>query len=254
MFNRRYTNEEIPVDLLRAIINKSRKYSLVILVNGHGQVGKTTFIWHLANRIMQIKRFGLLNPNDRRITWKEWDSYNLTATNAREFVKIWNSNYDAVLTLAEASETLNYLDWFSVMSRVFNSTTTTQGLKHNICFLDTCYAFEIMKHARDKVDYRIDVHGRNDYERTAYVRSGWINIDFLRDRWKLMPFNQWDCQYSMKELLLSKNYTDMIAETLKADTAIKNEQLVGERPYKPSYNPTKPITERNMPDWVRELL
>jgi hypothetical protein len=32
------TPEELPVDILRAPVNRSRKYSLVILVTGHGHL------------------------------------------------------------------------------------------------------------------------------------------------------------------------------------------------------------------------
>jgi len=36
---RKFSDEEIPVDILRMIINKSRKYSVMILVNGHKGYG-----------------------------------------------------------------------------------------------------------------------------------------------------------------------------------------------------------------------
>lgn len=226
-FNYRFSEEEIPVDILKAIVNKSRRYSLIILVTGHSQSGKTSFVWHTANRIMQIKKYGRLNPNDPRNTWKEWDAYNLTATNAKEFVKIWNNNDNSVLTLAECSETLYYMDWMSTMARVFNSTTTTQGLKKNICFLDTVMSTDIMKHAKEKIDFRIWTYRRLDWLKKEIVRSGFILIDFLRDRWKLIPYNTWEVEYSEKEMPLMKAYTNWIAETLKSNTAILNEERVG---------------------------
>jgi hypothetical protein len=229
MFNRRISAEECEVDILRAPVNRSRNYSLVMLVCGHGQVGKTTFIWYLANRIMQLRK-GYMSPTDPRCTWKEWDAYNLTAMDARDFVRLWNNNHDAVLTLAESSTTLYYMDWFNIMSRVFNSTTTTQGLKHNICFLDTVMATELMQKARDKVDYRIDVHRRIDFLRMAKVRSGFVLIDYLRDRWKLIPYNEWHLTYSKSQLALAKKYTDWIASSMKQNEAEENERRVGLRP------------------------
>lgn len=247
MVSYKISQEELPVDILRAPVNKSRNYSLIILVTGHGQVGKTTAIWYIANRIMQIRK-GILNPNDPRCTWREWDAKNLTAMNARDFVKLWNNNHDAVLTLAEASTTLYYMDWMSVMSRVFNSTTTTQGLKHNICFLDTVMATELMQKARDKVDYRIEIHKRIDFLRKAEVRSGYVLVDYLRDRWKLIPYNQWDITYSLRQLLMSKEYTDWIAGTMKQEEAQRNEERVG------IFNPNKPISEKNMPVWLKDFL
>lgn len=228
MTQRKITADECPIDILRAPANRSHNYSLIILVTGHGQVGKTTFIWYIANRICQIRK-GLVNPNDPRITWREWDWKNNTAMNAKDFVRLWNSNKDAVLTLAESSTSLYYLDWMQVMSRVFNSTTTTQGLKHNICFLDTVMATELMQKARDKVDYRIEVHKRIDKYRAAQIRSGFILIDYLRDRWRLIPYNQWDMSYSLRQLNMSKEFTDWIAETMKKDEAEENEIRVGLR-------------------------
>jgi hypothetical protein len=245
---RKFTDEEIPVDILRMIINKSRKYSIIVLVNGHSQVGKTTFIRHVANRIMQIKRFGRLNPYDIDNTWNEWDEKKYTATNAYEFVKIWDENENAVLTLAEAGESLNYLEWFSVMAKVFASTTRTQGLKKNICLLDTVMSTDIQKHNKENIDFRIWVYKRYDFQRRCITRNYWVEIDYAKDKWRLRWLPNWDFQYSIEELLLSKKYTDWVASDLKSKIADKNKMMVG------IYNPNKPISEKNMPEWVRNLL
>jgi hypothetical protein len=250
---RKFNDHEIPVDVLRMIINKSRKYSLIILVNGHGQVGKTTFIRHLCCRIEQIRR-GLLNPNDPRITWREWDEDKFTATSAQDFVRIWNDNDGAVMTLAEASTTLYYMDWMQVMARVFNSTTTTQGLKRNICILDTVMATEIMKKAKEKVDFRIWVAKRYDAARLCITRNYWVEINYAKDKWRLRWLPDWILRYSPKELCICKDYTRKIAETLKADEARLNEQRVGLLPYHKPYDPSKPYSKDNMEDWMRELL
>lgn len=248
---RKYTEEEIPVDILRMMINKSRKYSIVILVNGHGQVGKTTFIRHIANRIMQIKKHKRLNPYDPDNTWNEWDDRKFTATNAYEFVKIWNENNDAVLTLAEASETLNYLDWYSIMGKVFDSTTTTQGLKRNICFLDTCFSMDLMKHAREKIDFRIWVYKRYDYFRKCITRNYWVEINYAKDKWRLRWLPNWEFQYEERELLLANRYTNWIAE-FKEGVSKRNLELAMQSVG--IYNPNKPITEKNMPKYFRQIL
>jgi len=230
---RKFTDEEIPIDILRMIINKSRKYSIIALINGHSQVGKTTFIRHMANRIMQIKRFGRLNPYDPDNAWNEWDEKKYTATNAYEFVKIWDENDNSVLTLAEAGESLNYLEWFSVMAKVFASTTRTQGLKRNICFLDTCMSTDIQKHNKENIDFRIWVYKRYDYWRRCITRNYWVEIDYAKDKWRLRWLPNWDFQYSEEELLLSKNYTDWVAKDLKSAIAEKNKRLVGILPLQP---------------------
>jgi len=230
---RKYTEEEIPIDILRMIVNKSRKYSIIILVTGHGQVGKTTFINHLANRIIQIRR-GMINPQDPRITWNEWDSKRYSATNAQEFVGLWNNSDNAVMTLSEASTTLYYMDWMNVMGRVFNSTTTVLGLKKNICILDTVMATEIMKKAKEKVDFRIWVAKRFDEAMLSIVRNYWVEIDYAKDKWRLRWLPNWDVYYTPRELAIYNKYTTWVAETLKKNEALLNEQRVGLR-----HTPTK---------------
>jgi hypothetical protein len=234
----------------------SNKYSIVILVGGHGQSGKTTLVWYMCNRLAQLRKYGYraLSPSASCNTWKEWDGYHFSATNAQEFVRLWNNNENAILTMSEASTTLYYMDWMNVMARVFNSTTTTQGLKHNICFLDTVMESELMQKARDKIDYRIELHKRIDSLRRANVRSGWSLIDYLGMKWMLIRNNEWNVDYSKKMLYIAKQYTDWIAGTLKKKEAELNEQRVGLRLFIPEYNPTKPMSDRNMPNWVRELL
>jgi tRNA A37 threonylcarbamoyladenosine biosynthesis protein TsaE len=244
----RFTEQEIPVDILRMIINKSRRYSVIILVNGHSQSGKTTFIKHIADRITQIKKYNRLSPHDEENTWKEWNAYKMTATNAYEFVDIWDKYNNEVMTLAECSETLNYLEWWSTMGKVFNSTTTTQGLKRNICFLDTVMSTDIMKHAKEKIDFRIWTAKRYDETRTCITRNGWVEIDYLKDRWRLRWLPNWVVNYSWSELNISRAYTDWIAKGLKADIVNRNKELVG------IWNPNRPISERNMPNYIRNAI
>lgn len=242
----RFTDEQIPVDILRMIINKSRKYSLIILVNGHSQAGKTTLIWYVANRIKQIKK----GIKKSRATWKEWDAYNLTATNAYEFVDIWDRYDNEVLTLAESGESLNYLEWFSVMAKVFASTTRTQGLKRNICFLDTVMSTDIQKHNKENIDFRIWVAKRYDETRTCITKNGWVEIDYLKDRWRLRWLPSWIINYSQKQLAVAKEYTNWIA-TYKEKIAEKNKRLVG---IVKNYDHSRPISDKNMPDWMKETL
>ena len=224
--------EDYEVAIIRSIYNLSNKYSLIILVGGHGQSGKTTLVWYICNRLMQLRKYGYhaLSPFASCNTWREWDGIKNSATTPQEFVKWWNNTENGIGTLSEASTTLYYMDWMSVMSRVFNSTTTTQGLKHNICFLDTVMESEIMQKARDKIDYRIELHKRIDSLKRANVRSGWTLIDYLGMKWMLIRNNEWNIDYTPKMLYIAKQYTDWIAETCKKREAELNEQRVGLRP------------------------
>lgn len=253
------TVEDCDVDIIRSIYNMSNKFSILILVGGHGQAGKTTLIWYICNRLAQLRKYGYraLDPNAKCNTYKEWDGFKYSATNPKEFVSLWNNNENAILTLSEASTTLYYMDWMNVMARVFNSTTTTQGLKHNICFLDTVMESELMQKARDKIDYRIELHKRNDWNRSCEVRSGWSLIDYLGMKWILIRNNTWNVYYTRKMLTLSKKYTDWIAGTLKKREAEENERRVGLRPSKDEYdimdyeekNTYKDVFVQKQPRW-----
>jgi hypothetical protein len=107
---------------------------------------------------------------------------------------------------------------------------------------------ELMQKARDKIDYRIELHRRDDFNQSANVRSGWTLIDYLGMKWMLIRNNEWNCHYSPRMLLMAKQYTDWIAETCKKREAEENERRVGLR-----YNPKRPISDENMPDWLPDV-
>lgn len=226
------TTEDCEVDILRDPFNKSNKISVNIFVGGHSRMGKTTLIWYMANRIMQLRKYGYkaLDPFAPCNTYREWDGKVNSATNAQDFVKLWNKRKGGVITLSEASTSMYYLDWMSVMGRVFNSSTTVLGKQQIICFIDTCLESEIMKKSRDKIDYRIEVHSRNDRDMTAEIRSAVTYIDYIGMKWMPIRNNTWWVQYNKKILALSKEYTDWIEQTVKAQEERLNEQRVGIRP------------------------
>ena len=226
------SEEDCEVAILREPFNKSNKFSIVILFSGHGQVGKTSALWYYANRVCQLRKYGYaaLDPLAHCNKWDEWDGFNLTALSAQDFVRLWNNNKNAVLALAEASTQLYYMDWMRAMSRVFNSTTTVLGKQRNICLMDTVMESELMQKARDKIDFRIEVHDRNDEKRMCHVRSGWSLVDYLGMKWMLIRNNTWDLYYTKRMLLKAQQYTDWISGTLKQDEMEENERRVGLRP------------------------
>lgn len=253
----RYLNsQDCGVDIIRSPFNRSNKFSLIILIGGHGQVGKTTFEFYMANRFCQLRKYGYkaLNPEAKCNTWDEWDAYNNTALNPQDFVRLWNNNTDSVLALAEASTQLYYMDWMMVMGRVFNSTTTVLGKQRNICLMDTVMEAELMKKARHKIDYRVEVHSRNDITRTAEIRSGWSLIDYLGMKWMLIRNNTFIVKYPIRMLLKAQEYTNWISETIKEDEMRENERRVGLTTGYKEYNPNKPMTLENCPDHIRKAI
>ncbi len=154
----RLNERQCSKDLLRLIYNRSLIYSLNIFVIGKGQVGKSTFVHYIANRLKQLKS----GISKNKATWKEWDYEKFTTTTPRKFTELWDRNENEILSLEEANEQMNYLEWFGIMATVFSSTTSTLGLKHNICFLITPYFDDIVKHIISLLDFVIILQHRND--------------------------------------------------------------------------------------------
>lgn len=213
---------EIPIDILRLIVNKSFSLPIICLVNGHSQIGKSTFIQYLANRIIQIKKGIPL----KKATWKEWDYKRYCTTTPQEFVRIYDESEDCVLAIEECGQQMNYLEWYGIMSRVFNSVSRTQGLKRNICFLITPHAQDIVKHNRDLVDFRIWVRKRIDELRLTQIRPRYVKIDYLRDKYKLGWLRDWTIIYPPKFLRTSKEFCDYLAG-YKSDIMTENKMKVG---------------------------
>ncbi|GAG71881.1 unnamed protein product [marine sediment metagenome] len=239
----RKSERQIPIDFLRLLYNKSLYLSIIVLVNGHGQIGKSTVIHYLANRLKQIQK----GIPFKKATWNEWDWKRFNSQDPRQFVQLWDENENEVLALEEAGEQMNYLEWYGIMSRVFSSTTNTQGLKKNICFLVTPRSKDITKHNRENVDFRVWVRRRDDIRRTAGVRPRYVRIDYLKDKYRLGWIRDYNIKYSKRSLREAKRFTDHL-KTYKSKISAKNKEMVG------IYNPHSPISDRNKPEWINKLL
>lgn len=249
MIKGRLNEAKCPIDILRLIYNKWQILSLNVLVNGHGQIGKSTFIQYMANRLKQLQ-VGI-KPKDA--TWREWDYKKYTSTDPQKFVDLWDKSDGEILALEEAGEQMNYLDWYSVMSRVFSSTTRTQGLKRNICFMITPHSIDIVKRNRECVDFKIWVRKRDDLRRLCVIRPRYIKIDYLRDKYRLGYIRDWHIFYPPKFLEVSIEFTNWL-KGFKADIVEKNKEMVGLKPRRNKYDPTKPYSKNNLEDWMVGLL
>lgn len=239
----KFNKYEVSIDFLRLVLNKARLFSLIILVNGHGQVGKSTWIQYVANRIKQIQ----LGIPLKKATWREWDYKKFTSTTPKQFVQLWNENENEVLALEEAGNQLDYTQWYSTMAQVFNQTSNTQGLKHNICFLITPHAVDIVKRQRELVDFKVWVKRRIDAAKLTIVRPRYIKIDYLKDKTRLGYIADWYVKYPTDFLKISREFTNWLK---KYKLVIMHElyEQVG------LFNPNKPISDKNKPDWVKEIM
>lgn len=213
---------QCPIDILRLIYNKWQTLSIIILVNGHGQIGKSTFIDYIANRLIHLRDKIPLKD----ATWQEWDWKKYTTTNPKQFVDLWDKSDGQVLAMEEAGEQMNYLDWYGLMARVFSSTTRTQGLKRNVCFLITPFSKDITKYNREHIDFRVWVMKRDDKRRYCKVRPRYIKINYLKDNYKLGWLRDWHVFYPKKFLPEATKFTNYL-KGYKGKVSDKNKEMVG---------------------------
>lgn len=231
------------------IYNKWQTLSIIILVNGHGQIGKSTFIDFCANRLIGL-RDGI---PPKRLKYTEWDWKKYTSTNPKQFVELWDSCDNQVLALEEAGEQMNYLEFWGIMSRVFSSTTRTQGLKRNVCFLITPFSKDITKYNREHVDFRIWVRKRDDVHRYVKITPRYVKINYLKDNYRLGWVRDWHIFYPPRFLKEAEKFTTWL-KGYKTDIMEKNKGLVGLKPFTPKYNPSKPYSAENLEPWMRDCL
>lgn len=222
MIRGRLTEYECKSDFLRLIYNRSRIYSLNVFVIGKGQVGKSTFVKWCACMLKALEK-GIPKKD---MTWTEWDHTKFTTTTPQDFVRLWDENEHEVLALEEAGQQLYYLDFQNIMSRVFSSTTNTQGLKKNVCFLITPHFSDIVKHARESIDFVVILHNRNDAKKTVIATPKYVVISWKNFKPMFRPISNMIMQYNDKFLIEARKYTDYL-KVYKKDISNMNKELVG---------------------------
>ena len=230
-------------DFLRLIYNRSLIYSLNIFIIGKGQVGKSTAIFYMANRLKQLR----LGIPKNKATWTEWDYKKFTTKTPQKFVKLWDENENEILAMEEAGEQMYYMDWTNIMTRVFSSTTSTHGMKHNVCFLITPYFDDIVKHAKGRLDYIGILYARNDTAKTVQMQPRYTRLNWNSFKHDIKPVQKTTFKYNKKFLIEANKYTDWL-KLYKGNIMSKNRNLVD------GYNPSKPYSTKNMPRYMREIL
>ncbi len=238
----RKTAEEIPNDFIRLIYNRGLIYSLNIFFVGKGQVGKSTAVFYLSNRLKQIK----MGVSKKNATWKEWDWKKFTCTDVNTFVDLWEECNNEIISMEEVAETMYYLDWHNKMSRVFSSTTATQGMKRNTCFLITPYFNDLVKNAKSKIDFAGLFHRRDDTSMTVKLIPKYTRINYNTFLPELRRIRNITFKYSKKFLKESNKYTDWLKK-YKDKVRQKNKELIH------GYNSEKPISIKNMPSYVKKF-
>jgi len=239
----RKTEEEVPNDFIRLLYNRGLIYSLNCFFIGKGQVGKSTAVFYLGNRLKQIER----GISKWEAKWDEWDWKKFTVTESTKFVDLWDEYDNEIISLEEVAETMYYLDWTNLMSRVFSSTSATQGMKKNTCFLITPYFSDLVKNAKGKLDFAGLFHNRDDESMTVKLIPKYSRTNFKTFKPELKPIKQITFQYSKRFLKEANKYTDWLKQ-YKSDVRNKNRMLVR------GYNPDKPISKKNIPPYMKKIM
>jgi len=243
MIINRKNEEQIPTDFLRLLYNRSLIYSINCFLIGKGQSGKSTGCFYMANRLKQIERGISL----KKAKWNEWDYKKFTSNNPIKFVELWDKYEREIIVLEEVAEQMFYLDWHNIMARVFSSTTSTQGLKRNICFLITPYFDDLVKNARSKLDLVAIFHHRNDTRRTVVVTPKYVRLNWKTFKPEFKPIKNMNLQYTKRFLRKANEYTNWL-KGFKKEISLKNKYLAE------GFDPDKPISDKNQPLWIKKML
>jgi hypothetical protein len=220
MIPNRFDASKVKIDALRLIINRSLILPVIALINGHGQIGKSTFLYHFANRILRIK-----TGNPKAI----WDYKTYCARSAKQFVEIYDKSDNQIIALEEAGELLNFAEWWSVMNLVFGAISRTQGYKRNICLLITPHANDIAKQQKRKIDFILWVAKKDLVFKTAVVVPRWVKINYLtlkEENYRLRYIKSWFVHYGVSELRNANLYTEWLKE-FKSDIMTDIKEKVG---------------------------
>lgn len=197
---------EITSDFLRLLYNRSIQYSLNVFVIGKGQVGKSTWIFYVANRIKAIQKGIELKD----MTWEEWDYKKYTTTTPQQLVELWDNSENEILAMEEAGDQMNLYDWLGLMNRIFSGLTSTHGMKKNICFIITPYFDDIVKHARGRLDYVVILHHRDDKRRRVTATPRYTRLNWGTFKHDIKPIKDMKMRYSKKFIVKSKEFTEWL--------------------------------------------
>lgn len=200
------------------LLNNIRKYTLLVLIQGPMQSGKSTFCHWLVSRLHR-KKYGT-----------EWDYKKYCARNLEEFIDIVDRSNNQFIVYEEASKDITIQRHWNDMNLFFNIVMQTQAYKHNLIFLVFPHSASISKQQRYFVNLGIEIIQKVDqpllkatiFKPTLYKRRFYKldNNDLYYKYW----CNRAHVVYSKKELTRSREYTKWIENTLKKDvmTDIKN--------------------------------
>ena len=191
------------------ILNKIKQFTLVVLVQGEMQMGKSTFVRYLMENLSKLK----FN--------KSWNYKEFCARNFEEFVRLVDKYDNQLIVFEEASKDISVDKWFNDLNFFFNIILQTQAYKHNLYIIVFPWSLGVSKRQRRFIKLGIEVIEKNEEYKwvllkpTIYSRTYW-RLDDDDIQYYFPRF--FDIKYSENDLKMCKEYTDWLIETLKKET------------------------------------
>lgn len=193
------------------ILEKIKKFTLVVLVQGYMQMGKSTFTWYLMDCLSR-KKFGI-----------GWNYKKYCARNLEEFIDMIDKYDNSLIVFEEASKDISISKWYNDMNYFFNIIMQTQAYKHNLIVLVFPHSVSISKRQRYFINLGIEIIDRIDnaemkatvFRPTLYKRRFWKldENDLYYQYWNQRSY----AKYTKEDLELANEYTTWLEITLKKE-------------------------------------
>lgn len=194
------------------LLSKLGKFTYVVLVQGYMQMGKSTFVKFLCDKL-SMQRFGCY-----------WDHKKYCARNLEEFINLIDKYNDKIIVYEEASREIHVSRHYSDLNLFFNVLMQTQAYKHNLIFLVFPHSASISKQQRYFINLGLEVSDKIDepdckasvVRPTKYSRTFWkLDENDMRYKWWGKCYVRYD--KDLEGLQRCKDYTTWLEETLKTD-------------------------------------
>jgi hypothetical protein len=193
------------------LINRIKKYTTLVIIQGEIQTGKSTFTYWLCNRL------------HKKLYKEEWNYEKYCARSLDEFIDIIDKSNNKIVVYEEASKDITIQRWYNDLNLFFNIIMQTQGYKHNIIFLVFPHSASVPKQQRYFINLGIEVIQKIDqpllkatiFKPTIYKRRFYKldENDLYYKYWCRQSF----VKYTKKELAKAREYTEWLEGTLKKD-------------------------------------
>jgi len=193
------------------LLNSIKKFTLIVIVQGQIQSGKSTLVYWLCQQLHRAKYK------------EEWNYKKYCARSLKEFIHILDNNNGKFLVYEESTSELNVQRHYSDKNLFFNVIMQTQGYKHNIIFLVFPHSKAISKQQRYFINLGIEILFKVDqpllkgvvFKTTVYKRSFYkLDDDDIYYRYWCTAQT---LTYNKQELKDAMQYTKWLEGSLKKD-------------------------------------